>query len=112
MVLRHVLTLSQIGGHWSGFRQGVIQFARDRLQLDECSYLVRGSTPEAAAAAHALLAKDSFHFGRTSTVSLYRNLLSGLVFFMLHRAQSIPVPRISTKRCSLHWHRCLKAMIC
>ena len=59
----------QVNGRWSSFRQGIIQAARDIVLSKDCSYSVRGSGANAVTAALALLEKDSFHFGRTSTVS-------------------------------------------
>jgi len=70
----------QVSGRWSGFRQGILQVARDRLLLDDCSYQVRGSTPEAVTAALALLHHENFHYGRTSTVSSRSTILKPLSY--------------------------------
>lgn len=68
--IRDSTTLFQVNGCWSGFRQGVIQVARELILSSECSYSVHGPMAEVVPAALALLERDSFHFGRSITVSL------------------------------------------
>ena len=99
-ILIAITTVFQVNGRWSSFRQGVIQTARDLVLSNECSYAVCGSTPEAVTAALALLKKDTFHFGKTSTVSSCGNFETQLPELVFNRARLILAPRISARKCS------------
>ena len=96
----------QASGRWSGFRQGMSQAARDIVLSNECSYSVHGPAAEAAAVALTLLEKDSFHFGRTSTVSLWIGNLQtqrpNFASFAFNRVELTPAPHINTGKCFVH----------
>jgi hypothetical protein len=67
--------LFQINGRWSGFRQGIITMARSLIISPESTYgLWRADSDEfnsdtIKGAASNLLDQDTYHFGKTATVS-------------------------------------------
>ena len=80
-----LMSLPQITGRWSGFRQGVIDKARELIDSEESTYrLWRDPTDhyvdpeEVRQAARDLLTKDAYHFRKTAAVRsrIQRILLS------------------------------------